>query len=165
MLRTTFRLTAVAVMLFAATDAAADPPGLILQTDEAARLTATEWVAYSHRISDALASENDGLRQAALRMTVLYADNLNLDRRDTIEMFRVFRDHPNDRMRRLAVVALCAQDDHWGIEMLARSYRFEDNPGVKYQIAATLLDYALRHREGIIELENPKAIVVWPVDG
>lgn len=162
MLRTFYRLTALAVMLLAAGSAAADPPGIILQTDEAARLTATEWVAYSNRISDALASDQDGLREAALRMTVLYGDRLKLDRTDTFEMIRVFRDHKNNRMRRLAVVALNAQDDHWGMEMLARSYKFEDDPGVHYQIAAVLLDYANRHREGMIILEDPKAIVVWP---
>ena len=163
MMRTFFRMTALAVMLFAAGSAAADPPGLVLQTDEAARLTATEWVAYSSRISDALASDQDGLREAALRMTVLYGDRLTLDRMDTIEMVRVFRDHRNSRMRRLAVVALNAADDHWGMEMLARSYRFEDDTGVRYQIAAVLLDHATRHREGMIILEDPKAIVVWPV--
>ncbi len=163
MLRTFYRLTALAVMLLAAGTAAADPPGLILQTDEAARLSATEWVAYSNRISDALASDVDGLREAALRMTILYADQLTLDRRDTFEMVRVFRSHKNDRMRRMAVVALNAADDHWGMEMLARSYRFEHDPGVRYQIAAVLLDHANRHPEGVIELENPRAIVVWPV--
>lgn len=164
MLRTFYRMTAFAAMLLAAGTAAADPPGLILQTDEAARLSATEWVAYSNRISDALASDIDGLREAALRMTVLYGDQLSLDRRDTFEMVRVFREHKNNRMRRLAVVALNEQDDDWGMEMLARSYRFEKDPGVRYQIAAVLLDHAGRHREGVIELENPRAIVVWPVN-
>jgi hypothetical protein len=164
MLRTTCRLTALAVTLFVAGTATADPPGLVLQTDEAALLTPTEWIAYSERISDALASGQDGLREAALRMTVLYADRLSLDHGDTIEMIRLFRDHGNDRMRRLAVVALHAADDHWGIEMLARSYRFEDCPQVRYQIGAVLLDHAKRHREGVIEVEHPRAIVVWPVE-
>ena len=163
MLRTFYRMTAIAAMLLVAGSAAADPPGLILQTDEAARLSATEWVAYSNRISEALASDVNGLREAALRMTVLYGDQLNLDRRDTFEMIRVFRDHENNRMRRLAIVALNAHDDHWGMEMLARSYKFEDDPACRYQIAAVLLDHAERHREGVIELEDPRAIVVWPV--
>jgi len=164
MMRNAKRLLALVITVLVTGAAVADPPTLELQLDEAALFTAADWAAYSDRISDALASDHDGLREAALRMTVLHGQNLTLDRRDTIEMVRLFRDHENARMRRLAVVALNAADDHWGMDMLARSYRFEDDPNVHYQIAAVLLDHAQRHPEGIIELENPKVLVIWPVN-
>lgn len=164
MMRTAKKLLALVITVLVTGAAAADPPTLELQLDEAALFTAADWAAYSDRISDALASDHDGLREAALRMTVLHGQNLTLDRRDTIEMVRVFRDHKNAQMRRLAVVALNAADDHWGIEMLARSYRFENDRNVHYQIAAVLLDHAERHREGTVEVGDPRAIVVWPVN-
>ena len=106
MMRITRRATLLALALLVSAAAFADPPGIVMQTDEAALLTAEEWVAYSDRVSDALISDNDGLREAALRMSVLYADNLALDRMDTIEMVRIFREHDVVGMRRLAVVAL-----------------------------------------------------------
>lgn len=156
------RLLAAALLVVSTTTAAADPPGIELQTDRAALMTAAEWADYADRVSDALYSENAGIRECALRMTVLYADQLAVDRLDVFEIARIYRNDPDPRMRRLAVVALNAVDDDWGMDLLARSYRFETVKPIKYTIAASLLEHANRHRTAIIEVGEPT--VVWPVN-
>lgn len=161
MLRFSRHLLTVLVALFVATGAAADPTDILLQTDRAALMTPAEWSAYSDRVSDALFDENEGMREAALRMAVLYGEQLDLDRTDVFEMARIYREHNNRQMRRLAVVAMNAVDDDWGLDLLARSYRFEDDPAVRYTVGAVLLDHAKRHRQGVVEVGEPT--VVWPI--
>lgn len=157
----TLALFVALLLAGSASTVVADPPGLELTPDRAALMTAVEWQVYGDRISDALVSDNLGVRVTALRMTIQYAPNLGLDRGDVIEMARIYREDGNDNMRRLAVVALNAVDDHWGIDFLARSYRFEDCPAVKQTIGAVLLDHRLRHI-GTVEVGHPT--VVWPVN-
>jgi hypothetical protein len=103
-----------------------------------AGLTAQQWQTYAGQLTDALASGHGGLQQGALRMIIQYGDELPLARPAAFDAVRIYRNHPNDDMRRMAVVALGQMHDAWAIDFLKRSARFEEMPRVRATIHAVL---------------------------
>ncbi|NNE36102.1 MAG: hypothetical protein HKN13_12745, partial [Rhodothermales bacterium] len=51
---------------------------------------------------------------------------------------RLYRDHKDARIRRMATVALLKMNDSWAFDFLERSVAFEKNSSVKYTILAVL---------------------------
>ncbi len=74
-------------------------------------------------------------------MIIFYGDNLTISRSGIQDAVRIYRDHPDDRLRRMAVVALGKIQDPWGLDFLKRSARFEKTPGVRHTIQAVLADF------------------------
>ncbi len=103
-----------------------------------AKLTTAQWYSYGDRLADALASGHEGVEQGALRMIILYGDYMELKRPAVFDVVRIYRNHQDDRVRRMAVVALGKIQDPWGLDMLKRSARFEKSPGVRHTIEAVL---------------------------
>lgn len=103
-----------------------------------AALTARQWQAYSRQLTGALASGHDGLQQGALRMIIQYGDDLAFERPAVFDVVRIYRDHANDNLRRMAVVALGQMHDAWALDFLKRSVRFERTPSVRYTILSVL---------------------------
>lgn len=103
-----------------------------------AAMTRADWQRYGERLAETLASDHEGLRQGALRLMVLYGKKLELRREAIYDVVRIYRDHDNDRMRRMAVVALGSLDNAWGLDLLSRSVRFERTPTVRRTILAVL---------------------------
>ncbi|MBT8401625.1 MAG: hypothetical protein KJO98_14200 [Rhodothermia bacterium] len=110
---------------------------LLLGTN-AATMTAGQWAEYSDVLGDALHSEVEGLRFAALRLAIQYSDDLTLDRSAIHDMAAMYRSHRNDNVRRMAVVALGSTDDSWAIDYLKRSVPFEKTPRVLHTLKAVL---------------------------
>lgn len=107
-----------------------------------AKLTEAQWHSYGERMAEALASGNEGLRQGALRMIILYGPNLGMKRAAVFEVVRIYRNHKDDRLRRMAVVALGNVQDSWAMDMLKRSVRFEKEPRVQQTIRAVLAQHS-----------------------
>lgn len=106
-----------------------------------AKLSTAQWHIYGDRLADALASGHEGLCEGALRMTILYGDYLGLQRPAVFNVVRIYRNHKDDRLRRMAVVALGKIQDAWAMDFLKRSVRFEQSPSVRQTILAVLAEY------------------------
>lgn len=114
-----------------------------LTAAEAEARTAARWEAFSTNLVAALQSDMDGVKSAAMQMVIRYGDQVNVDKA-LFDVVRIYRDHENDNMRRMAVVALGAMDNAWGLDFLERSQRFEKSPKVQQ----TLYAVVAQHRGG-----------------
>lgn len=103
-----------------------------------ANLSASQVSALSKTLSDALESSHFGFQTSALRLLIAYGPEVDFDRTTVIEVVRLYRDHNDERVRRMAVVALGAMDDAWGDDFLMRSLRYESSAPVRHTIAAVL---------------------------
>ena len=112
-----------------------------------ATMTKEDWKAYSNKIEEALASHHDGLKFSALRMIIMYGENLELSPLATFDVMRIYRDHENERARRMAVVTLGHMDDNWAIAFLERSLKFEKTDCIKHTMQATIVDYRVRQAQ------------------
>ena len=108
------------------------------QPETRAHVTRAQWDMFSDNLEQALACGHEGVQQGALRMIIFYGDNLTISRTGVQEAVRIYRDHEDSRLRRMAVVALGKIQDQWGLDMLKRSARFEKSPSVRQTILAVL---------------------------
>ncbi len=120
------------------TDPPEDEPGKIEAPANPATMTAADWEVYCDRLETALASTNDGLRQGALRMVIQYGHYMDFGRLAVFDAVRLYRDHADDRIRRMAAVALLQMNDSWGFDFLERSVPFEKNQTIKRTVLAVL---------------------------
>ncbi|HMB89600.1 MAG TPA: hypothetical protein VKP65_02055 [Rhodothermales bacterium] len=114
-----------------------------LTAAEAEARTAARWEAFNTNLVAALQSDMDGVKSAAMQMVIRYGDQVNVDKA-LFDVVRIYRDHDNDNMRRMAVVALGAMNHPWGLDFLERSQRFEKSPKVQQ----TLYAVVAQHRGG-----------------
>jgi hypothetical protein len=112
----------------------------VLLESSAGALSSSQLTALTHTLSDALESAHFGFQTSALRLVIAYGDQVEFSHRTVIDVVRLYRDHPDDRVRRMAVVALGTMDDDWGMDFLQRSLRFEKAGPVKHTIAAVLAE-------------------------
>ncbi len=119
-------------------DPKADEPEKIEAPSNPATMTAADWEAYCDKLEAALASKNDGLRQGALRMVIQYGHNMKFHRLAVFDAVRLYRDHENVRLRRMAAVALLQMNDSWAFDFLERSVAYEKDSAVKRTILAVL---------------------------
>ncbi len=110
------------------------------QPEVRAHVTRAQWDTFSDNLEKAMACGQEGVQQGALRMIIFYGDNLTISRSGVHDALRIYRDHDDDRLRRMAVVALGKIQDPWGLDMLKRSVRFEKSPGVRHTIQAVLAE-------------------------
>ncbi len=106
-----------------------------------ADVTDAQWKTYSGHLEQALATDHDGLRQGAMRMIIQYGDNLSIGREAVFNLVRLYRDHRNEGVRRMAVVALGQTGDTWAMDFLTRSARFEKSAAIRHTIYAVLAAY------------------------
>ena len=88
---------------------------------------AATWAAFSENLVVALQGENHGVRCSALQLVVAYGASVDV-RGARFEVVRLFRDHPDERVRMLALSALAQMRDGWVSDFLERSARFEGDP-------------------------------------
>ena len=70
-----------------------------------------------------------------------------LDVSDAVhDVVALYRNHPDDRLRRMAVVALGAMKSDWAIAFLERSVHFEKDAAVQHTIRAVVTAYQARPR-------------------
>lgn len=114
-----------------------------LTAAEASAREAARWETFSNNLVDALQSDMDGLKVAAMQMVIRYGDQVNVDKA-VFDVVRVYRNHKDDNMRRMAVVALRAMQHPWGMDFLERSVRFEKSPAIRHTLQAVVAE----HRAG-----------------
>ena len=150
-IRTACVALATAAVLLAASPASAfdgsDDTGKRLEAARvmlersATTLSAEQLDVLSHTLSDALESAHFGFQTSALRLMIQYGDQVEFSHRTVIEVVRLYRDHSDDRVRRMAVVALGALGDEWGMDFLQRSLPYETAAPVKHTVAAVVAEH------------------------
>ncbi|MFT4605533.1 MAG: hypothetical protein ACI9W4_002274 [Rhodothermales bacterium] len=133
----------LAMFVTISAQAADDGIGEIRTQLEAARnagvvLSADVSASISRVLAEALESDHRGLETAALRLVIAYSDVVEVGRPAVFEIVRLYRDNEDDNVRRMAVVALGATADAWGLDFLERSLPFEDVHAVRHTIRASL---------------------------
>jgi hypothetical protein len=86
------------------------------------------WAAFSENLVVALKSDNLGVQCSALQHVAAYGGDRVDVRGARFEVVRLFRDHPDKRVRMSALAALTQLDDPWVTDFLFRSARFEREP-------------------------------------
>jgi len=104
-------------------------------------MTTEQWHAFSHSLVDGIASENEGLRTAAMRLSVQYAGRVDVTSA-LIDVMSIYRNHPDDNVRRMAVVTLGSMNSSLAKGYLELSQQYEKSPAVKRTIRAVLAGIA-----------------------
>ncbi len=123
---------------FASTRGAPDPdPVKALEALAVGTLSDVEWESFSDKLVVALKSSHDGLRQAAMQLVIRYGSNLDVSD-GVFDVMKIYRNSPDENLRRMAVVALGNMDSAWAIQFLERSTDFEKSQIVKQTIRAVV---------------------------
>ncbi|MBT8401759.1 MAG: hypothetical protein KJO98_14870 [Rhodothermia bacterium] len=101
------------------------------------KMSVEQWDAFSGNLQDALASGHEGLQIGAMRLSIQYAEHVNL-KGSSVDLMRIYRNHSDDQVRRLAVVALGSLDSHMVTSYLRLHEPFEQSPIVRRTIRAVL---------------------------
>ncbi|MGH1364175.1 MAG: hypothetical protein ACRBF0_11495 [Calditrichia bacterium] len=88
------------------------------------------WKIFSDNVVLALKSEKPGLQQSAMQLVIRYDGKLDV-REAVFDVMRVFRNHEDTQVRRLALVALTKMNNQWALGFLERQHRFEDNATIR----------------------------------
>jgi len=107
-----------------------------LIAQSADRIERTDWKAFGENLINAVASENQGLKVSAMQHMITYHQYLDV-KDATFDLLRIYRLHPEQRMRQLAAVTLEYVGNSWGKDFLKRNIKFEKNEVIMRQI----LDY------------------------
>lgn len=98
------------------------------------------WQHFSKNLVHALQSDNEGVRQAAMRLVIQHGSQVQVEGA-VFDVVRIYRNHTDDNMRRMAVVTLSKMQDPWAMDFLKRSVSYEKSPVVRQTIQAVLSDY------------------------
>ncbi|MCK4894772.1 MAG: hypothetical protein GQ561_02815 [Calditrichae bacterium] len=99
----------------------------------------TKWDMASRNMVDGLKYGNDGLKQSILQNIIRFGDSLDVNEA-IFEIMRIYRNHENEGMRQLALIALHKINDDWAMTFLQRAVRFEKSPKLRKSICAILQD-------------------------
>lgn len=105
--------------------------------------TKADWKAFSVNLVHGIANGNEGVRASALQMIIQYGDNLDVQDA-TFDVVRIYRSHPDERMRRLAAVACTHLKNEWAMSFLRMSEPFEKSDTVLHTVRALLAEHDAR---------------------
>ena len=94
-------------------------------------LTGSQWELFNKSLINAIHSDNEGLREGALVQIAHYGQFLEFPELTVFEVMRMYRDHDDPQIQRLAIVALGNMGSHWAIEFLDMLAPYEDNETLK----------------------------------
>lgn len=156
MKRSSLLLLTTLLTAFLAAPALADPPGLPTPEPD---WTDADWQAFSENLVVGLASDNDGLRASALQRIIQYGDRLNVQAA-AHDVARIYREHGDERMRRLAAVSCVHLKDRWAVSFLRMSEPFERSEKLQHTIRALLAqeDAKARAAKGTVETGTLRVI-------
>ena len=97
------------------------------------------WDMASRNMVYRLKYGNDGLKQSILQNIIRFGDSLDVDEA-IFEIMRIYRNHENEGMRQLALIALHKTNDEWAMTFLQRAIKFEKSPKLRKSICAILQD-------------------------
>lgn len=100
-------------------------------------VSAAQWDVFSKNITAALGSDHEGIQTSALQMVIRYGENVSV-REAVYDVMRIYRNHSDDNMRRMAVVALGEMDSKWAIGFLKMSVEHEKSPAIRKTIQSVI---------------------------
>ncbi len=100
-------------------------------TDRDTLLAGSEWKAFNKNLIEAIHSDNEGVREGALMQISRYGDFLEFPESTVFEVMRIYRDHDDPKIKRLAIVALGNMGSRWAIEFLDMLAPYEQNETLK----------------------------------
>ncbi|MGH7491086.1 MAG: hypothetical protein ACREOO_01695 [bacterium] len=106
---------------------------------------AIDWKLVSKNLVRSLASDNEGLRQSAMVFFVEYADKLDIHE-SVYDVMRIYRNHPDLRVRKLALVTLYKMQNKWAMEFLKVDLRFQNQQDLKNMVAAIVQEYQAKKK-------------------
>ena len=112
----------------------------VLTASEASAVDAATWKAFSENLVHALEMDNDGVKVAAMQYIIRYNTQLDVDEA-AIAVARLYRNHEDDNVRRMAVVALSQMQSDWAIGYLRLSVNYEKSETVRQTIEAVVAAY------------------------
>ncbi len=113
---------------------------LLAWNNSSAQEREVNWKLVSKNLVRSLASENDGLRQSAMDFFIKHADKLDIN--DAVyNVMHVYRNHKDERVKKLALVTLYKIQNKWAMEFLKVDLRFQDSEELKRMVAAILQEY------------------------
>ena len=116
-----------------------------LANNSAASEREINWQLVSKNLVRALASENDGLRQSAMTFFTEHADKLDIHGA-VYDVMRLYRTHPDLRVRKLALVTLYKMQNKWALEFLKADLRFQNQEELKQMVAAIVQEYQAKKK-------------------
>lgn len=122
-----------------------------IMAQSADRIEKTNWIAFSENLIKAVSSDNQGLKISAMQHMITYQKYLDV-KDATFDLIRIYRLHPDERMRQLAAVTLESVGSSWGKDFLKRNVKFEKNEVIKRQI----LDYVFQQEQNNLATGNRK---------
>ena len=103
-------------------------------------LTEAQWKAFSDQLVAGLTSQHDHYRQAAMRLVIAHSEHVDVDAA-VFEIVRIYRDHADERMRRMAVTTLAEMQHPWAMDFLSRSIAHEKSPTIKRHLQNVVASY------------------------
>ncbi len=111
-----------------------------LVASEAAAIDAATWKAFSTNLVHALKMDNDGVKVAAMQYIIRYGDKLDVDAA-VFDVMGIYRNHNDDNVRRMAVVALGQMQSDGAIGFLRLSVEYEKSETVRHTIQAVVSEH------------------------
>lgn len=120
-----FLTAVVAVILFVLPASGQD------SMDRDTLLTGSQWEAFNESLINAVHDDNEGVREGALMQIAYYGDFMDFPELTVFEVMRIYRDHDDPQIKRLAVVALGNMGSKWAIEFLDMLAPYETNEALR----------------------------------
>ncbi len=98
-----------------------------------------DWDLVSQNLVIAIQSNNPGVQQAAMRLVIQYADNLNMDDA-VLDMMRIYRFNEDSKMRQLALVTLHKIGSEYAMDFAKRNLKFEADEKILKLSQAAICD-------------------------
>lgn len=103
-----------------------------------------DWERFSSSIERCLLSPNEGVRLSAMGHIITYGEYMDVSYSAPVVM-RVFREHPDCRVRKLALITLSCMKSDWAMKFLSMIVRRMDDPALASCCRRVL--YAWAHPE------------------
>ncbi len=130
-----------------ATPSSASPTGneLLKMPAPATQMTSEQWTSFSGSLVAALATDHEGLQQGAMRLALQYSYDVDI-RGALVDVMRIYRNHEEESVRRLAVVTLGSMNSTLAVNYLRLNEAFEDSETIRRTIRAVLAQVNERER-------------------
>jgi hypothetical protein len=101
--------------------------------DDERPLDTVDWETFSENLVNAFVVGNDGVKVSAMQNIITYSNYLDVQDA-AFDVVRIYRNHPNQKVRQMAAVTITKLNNKWAEYFLKSNTKFEDNPMIKRQI-------------------------------
>ena len=129
----------LSVAAYTGPDPGDDPKAEMAELDASAKAAVSKaaWSAFSKNLVNALKSDHDGLREAAMRFVIQYGDRVEVQAA-VFDVMRIYRNHDDQKLRRMAVVTLGHMNSDWAISFLRLSAAYESSDALRHTIRSVV---------------------------